>query len=55
MVSEAHSLGLKVVPWTCEANATVAALMDMGVDGIITNYPDHVREIMADRGAPGTP
>jgi glycerophosphoryl diester phosphodiesterase len=22
----------------------------MGVDGIITNYPNHVREIMADRG-----
>ena len=24
--------------------------MDMGVDGIITNYPNHVREIMAERG-----
>ena len=30
--------------------ATVKALMDMGVDGIITNYPNHVRQIMADRG-----
>ncbi|GAA3292915.1 hypothetical protein GCM10020295_13430 [Streptomyces cinereospinus] len=26
------------------------ALMDLGVDGVITNYPDRVREIMADRG-----
>ncbi|MHC3467998.1 glycerophosphodiester phosphodiesterase family protein [Streptomyces sp. 7R007] len=50
MVQEAHARGLKVVPWTCDDPATVEALMDMGVDGIITNYPNHVRQIMADRG-----
>ncbi|MFG1685399.1 glycerophosphodiester phosphodiesterase family protein [Nonomuraea sp. NPDC049269] len=50
MVSEAHDRGLKVIPWTCDDPATLEALMDMGVDGIITNYPNHVRQIMADRG-----
>ncbi|GAA4304043.1 glycerophosphoryl diester phosphodiesterase [Actinomadura luteofluorescens] len=50
MVSRAHARGLKVVPWTCDDPATVEALMDMGVDGVITNYPDRVRQIMADRG-----
>jgi glycerophosphoryl diester phosphodiesterase len=50
MVSEAHARGLKVIPWTCDDPATVEALMDLGVDGIITNYPNHVRQIMADRG-----
>jgi glycerophosphoryl diester phosphodiesterase len=50
MVAEAHARGLKVVPWTCDDPATVEALMDMGIDGIITNYPNHVRQIMADRG-----
>lgn len=50
MVSQAHARGLKVVPWTCDDPATVRALMDMGVDGIITNYPDRVRQIMAERG-----
>jgi glycerophosphoryl diester phosphodiesterase len=50
MISEAHALGLKVVPWTCDDMATVSTLMDMGVDGIITNYPNEVRELMADRG-----
>ncbi len=50
MISEAHARGLKVVPWTCDDPATVRALMDMGVDGIITNYPDRVRQIMAERG-----
>ncbi|SCE93773.1 glycerophosphodiester phosphodiesterase family protein [Micromonospora mirobrigensis] len=50
MVSQAHDRGLKVVPWTCDDPATVAALIDMGVDGVITNYPNRVRQIMADRG-----
>lgn len=50
MVSEAHALGLKVVPWTCDDPATIEALMDMGIDGVITNYPNRVRQIMADRG-----
>ncbi|MEU3522583.1 glycerophosphodiester phosphodiesterase family protein [Streptomyces sp. NPDC038707] len=50
MVARAHARGLKVVPWTCDDPATVEALMDLGVDGIITDYPDRVRRIMADRG-----
>lgn len=50
MVAEAHARGLKVIPWTCDDPATVEALMDRGVDGIITDYPDRVRQIMAERG-----
>ncbi|MEV6181072.1 glycerophosphodiester phosphodiesterase family protein [Streptomyces sp. NPDC052015] len=50
MIAKAHERGLKVIPWTCDDNATVAALMDMGIDGIITNYPNHVRDLMAKRG-----
>ncbi|MGC0328542.1 glycerophosphoryl diester phosphodiesterase [Streptomyces sp. SAI-170] len=50
MITEAHARGLKVVPWTCDHPATVEALIDLGVDGIITNYPNRVRQIMAERG-----
>ncbi|MFI5754747.1 glycerophosphodiester phosphodiesterase family protein [Streptomyces sp. NPDC051569] len=50
MVADAHKRGLTVVPWTCDDGATIEALMDMGIDGLITNYPDHVRDIMAKRG-----
>lgn len=50
MVRAAHARGLKVIPWTCDDPATVEALMDVGVDGIITDYPNRVRQIMADRG-----
>ena len=46
----AHARGLTVVPWTCDDPATVAALMDLGVDGVITNYPNRVRDLMAARG-----
>jgi glycerophosphoryl diester phosphodiesterase len=24
--------------------------MDMGIDGVITNYPNRIRQLMADRG-----
>ncbi|MEU1726215.1 glycerophosphodiester phosphodiesterase [Actinomadura sp. ATCC 39365] len=41
---------MQVIPWTCDAPATIAALIDMGIDGIITDYPDRVRQIMAERG-----
>lgn len=50
MVDEAHRAGLEVVPWTVDDKPTMAALMDAGVDGLITDYPDRLRELMAERG-----
>jgi len=50
MVDAAHARGLEVIPWTCDDPATVRALMDLGVDGVITDYPNRVRQVMADRG-----
>lgn len=50
MITKAHARGLKVIPWTCNDPATIEALMDMGIDGIITDYPNSVRQIMAERG-----
>ncbi|GII53578.1 putative glycerophosphoryl diester phosphodiesterase precursor (GlpQ) [Planotetraspora thailandica] len=50
LVDEAHSLGIKVIPWTVDDKPTMNAMIDAGVDGIITDYPDRLREIMADRG-----
>lgn len=52
MIRDAHRRGLKVIPWTCDDPATIEALMDLGIDGIITDYPDRVRAVMADRGLP---
>ncbi|MBY6676569.1 glycerophosphodiester phosphodiesterase [Rhodococcus sp. BP-332] len=50
LVASAHAAGIRVVPWTVDDPATMAVLMDMGVDGIITDYPDRLREAMGERG-----
>jgi amidase len=49
MVEQAHALGLKVIPWTINDQPTMAQLIDIGVDGIITDYPDRLRAVMQDR------
>ncbi|HLL65783.1 MAG TPA: glycerophosphodiester phosphodiesterase family protein [Micromonosporaceae bacterium] len=49
MVAHAHRHGIKVIPWTVNDPATVHKLIDDGVDGIITDYPDRVRDILAAR------
>lgn len=40
LVEEAHELGLQVIPWTVNEPALMRALLDMGVDGIISDRPD---------------
>lgn len=50
LVDEAHRAGIKVVPWTIDDPATMNKLVDDGVDGIITDYPDRLREVAAARG-----
>jgi glycerophosphoryl diester phosphodiesterase len=49
-IAEAHELGLKVVPWTVNNRVEMEQLMDWGVDGIITDYPSVLRDVMDDRG-----
>jgi glycerophosphoryl diester phosphodiesterase len=49
-VAEAHALGLKVVPWTVNAEADMARVIDLGMDGLITDYPDRARTVMAAKG-----
>ena len=49
-VAEAQALGLKVVPWTVNARDDLARVIDMKVDGLITDYPDRAREVMAAKG-----
>ncbi|MEU5880444.1 glycerophosphodiester phosphodiesterase family protein [Spirillospora sp. NPDC047279] len=50
MVDQAHRMGIKVIPWTVDDTATMSKLIDDGVDGIITDYPDRLRALMAERG-----
>lgn len=51
-IQEAHALGLKVVPWTINAPEAMARVIDLMADGLITDYPDRAREVMAAKGLP---
>ena len=50
MVNDAHKAGMKVVPWTIDDPATMQSLIDKGVDGIISDYPDRLRTVAAANG-----
>jgi glycerophosphoryl diester phosphodiesterase len=49
-IAEARTLSLKVIPWTVNERADIARVVDMGVDGIISDYPDRLREVLAAKG-----
>ena len=55
MVEEAHRLGLRVIPWTVDDPSRMDTLIALGVDGLITNYPDRARTVMAKAGMPLPP
>lgn len=50
LVAEARELGLAVVPWTVNDPADMERMLDLGVDGLITDYQDRARGVFARRG-----
>ena len=51
-LNEAHELGLQVIPWTVNKPEDMARLIDWGVDGLITDRPDMLREVMSEKKLP---
>jgi glycerophosphoryl diester phosphodiesterase len=49
-VAEAHALGLAVVPWTVNMPADIERMLEFGVDGLITDYPDRAHSVFAAHG-----
>jgi glycerophosphoryl diester phosphodiesterase len=49
-IAEAHALGLKVVTWTANEPADFRRLIEWGVDGIISDYPDRLRQVAGEMG-----
>lgn len=40
MIAAAHAQNIQVIPWTVNDEKTMRKLVKMGVDGLITDYPD---------------
>jgi glycerophosphoryl diester phosphodiesterase len=50
LVAEAHSLGLRVVVWTVNKPEDMAHMIEIGVDGIISDRPDLLRQAVGGKG-----
>ena len=50
LVAEAQGLGLLVLAWTANEVDDINAMIDAGVDGIITDYPGRAQRILLSRG-----
>jgi glycerophosphoryl diester phosphodiesterase len=44
-IQQAHSLGLRVVPWTVNEPADIERMVAWGIDGIISDYPDRLMAV----------
>jgi glycerophosphoryl diester phosphodiesterase len=49
-VRELHAAGTRVVPWTVNNPTDLARLLDWGVDGVTTDYPDRMAKVLNSRG-----
>ena len=45
LVDECHKKNIKIIPWTVNEKADIHKMVDFGVDGIISDYPDRVVKI----------
>jgi glycerophosphoryl diester phosphodiesterase len=52
-VDQLHKQGIRVVPWTVNEVSDMEMLIEMGVDGIITDYPDRLIQVVRERKLPG--
>lgn len=43
LVKQCHDKGMKIIPWTVNDKKQIRKFQKIGVDGIITDYPDMVR------------
>ncbi|WP_027936944.1 glycerophosphodiester phosphodiesterase [Anaeroarcus burkinensis] len=50
LIDEAHALGMKVVPWTVNSPKDMEMLLAMGVDGMISDQPWVLRDVLIKKG-----
>jgi len=50
VMNEAERAGVRVIPWTVNEPIDMEHLIDLAVDGLISDYPDRLRTVLAARG-----
>ena len=45
LVKQCHDTGIEIIPWTVEDKATMQQLINLGVDGLISDYPNLYAEL----------
>ncbi|WP_431920374.1 glycerophosphodiester phosphodiesterase family protein [Nonomuraea jabiensis] len=50
LMAQARAAGLDVAVWTVNEAGLAARMLDLGVAGIVTDYPDRMRELWRERG-----
>ncbi|WP_316756242.1 glycerophosphodiester phosphodiesterase family protein [Pedobacter aquatilis] len=45
LVDRCHAMGIKIIPWTVNTIKDIKYFMDLGVDGVITDYPNLISQI----------
>lgn len=45
LVDKCHALGIKIIPWTLNSTKDITYLMNLGIDGIITDYPNIMQQL----------
>lgn len=50
LIQSAHEDGLQVHVWTVNDRSEMERLLDIGVDGVITDRPDVLKELLVERG-----
>ena len=45
LVDRCHQLGIKLIPWTVNSTKDLRYFINLGVDGVITDYPNLIKQL----------
>lgn len=46
LITRCHEAGVKIIPWTVNSVKDMKYLIDLGVDGVITDYPNLYKKVL---------
>lgn len=49
LVDRCHDAGVKIIPWTVNTSKDMRYLINLGVDGVITDYPNQYARVMQEQ------